>query len=104
MDKFTPGPWKLIVSKPTKKDPQGCTMIATPHGYMAIDCYRSGQSHDEDAANARLITAAPDLLGALRNLVADVTYLIDDGTLPLSANEHPSINTARAAITKATGA
>ena len=49
---------------------------------------------DEEAeANARLITAAPDLLEALRSLL---------DALP-SATTHPAIRSARAAIAKATG-
>ncbi len=53
-----------------------------------------GMGHAADA-NARLIAAAPDLLAALRELLAD-PYLSD----PINTDRMAQ---ARAAITKATG-
>ena len=51
-------------------------------------------------ANARLIAAAPDLLEALRCVVND--WVAPDG-LPFEDGEMPALDSARAAIAKATG-
>lgn len=51
----------------------------------------------EAAANARLIAAAPDLLEALRGLLAAVQHSVCE-------NSGPAQDAASAAIAKATGA
>lgn len=55
-----------------------------------------GWSVAEDEANARLIAAAPDLLAALRNVIA--SYRANDPDSMANA-----VNDAEAAIAKATG-
>lgn len=54
---------------------------------------------DKDYANAALIAAAPDLLAALKSLLAIPEY---DGTQQTSANRRGAKHEARAAIRKAT--
>jgi len=56
---------------------------------------------EEDRANARLFSAAPDLLQALMIVTSDLAYAIDlDGDNP---NDDPRIKKARSAIQKALG-
>ncbi|MFD0669737.1 hypothetical protein ACT80S_18605 [Ramlibacter sp. MAHUQ-53] len=102
--KFTRGPWEigLVVNEETPS-----THILSQHDHYDDDdkpvlnggcdvalCFGSDQ-----AANARLIAAAPELLSALANLLADATALgIEDS--PYSG----AVAEARAAIAKATGA
>ena len=81
----TPGPWELRQS--------------TRHGYWFIDYEQGGEGHtltklDCDEANARLISAAPDLLAALRDLLAATEETYD------SRHERQA---ALDAINKATG-
>lgn len=45
-------------------------LVTTPHARMSIDCTDSGATYQEDCANARLVAAAPDLLDALKALLA----------------------------------
>lgn len=64
MSKHTPGPWNTQYKTPTLEDcPEFFIMCAG--GYIAtVDSCR-----DENAQNARLIAAAPDLLEALERLL-----------------------------------
>lgn len=55
---------------------------------------------DETAANARLIAAAPDLLAALQELIADIRY--SQHEIPSGAIGQRNIRNAEAAIQKAT--
>ena len=58
-NKHTPGPWKICPNtKPDRPD------IVADCGLICSLEY--GQREQEGEANARLIAAAPDLLGALR--------------------------------------
>lgn len=85
----TPGPWTT--------DGAACTGdldVISPAGRITlIDCEFSDESEDVLTANARLISAAPELLAAIEGLL---------NALP-SATTHPAIKAARAAIAKATG-
>lgn len=93
MSAHTPAPWELRYSV---------------GGYWFIDHEQGGENYTLTAleckeANARLITAAPDLLAAARCALADL-----EGMLPEfdPEHEHPAWETLaelRAAITKATG-
>jgi len=87
--KHTPGPW-VIVEDPCmdtiRQDDEAAYLICEfPYG--AFDTAT-------DAANARLIAAAPDLLGLLQELI-DI-----EGPQPGTAEW---ANKVRAAIAKATG-
>ena len=86
--KHTLGPWELR------------------HGYYIFACGREiatvwkGESvtdETQDMANARLIASAPDLLEALKELVADLKPYMGQGRMD------DKIRNAIAAIAKATG-
>jgi hypothetical protein len=93
-DKHTPGPWSVIT-------PPSFT-LDTRHVHSAAGetvATVTGCGVFADVANARLIAAAPDMLAALRDLVAQVAaYESIHG-----ANTSPICpDAARAAIAKAT--
>lgn len=88
--KHTPGPWRpngntIELANGMALRVATCTPIGT--GYAS-------KGREESRANARLIAAAPDMLDALRGLLAD-PYLAD----PINADRMAK---ARAAIAKAT--
>ena len=78
--KHTPGPWVI-----GKRD-HDVVMVDTASGTAICDVY--GES-DDRPANARLIAAAPDLLAALKGVIA----VADRNTVEFDA--------ARAALAKA---
>jgi hypothetical protein len=88
--KHTPGPWMLNLGNLCEIDTKS---HAIAHIYGTASC----ETHvaRECRANARLISAAPELLAALVELCAD-RYLSD----PINADRMAN---ARAAIAKATG-
>ena len=91
---YTPGPWKVGQDK-TAIEASGAIIARTfnwANQYTPID---------EGHANAKLIAAAPSLLAALRQLVADA----DDNvkSLEVWCAAHPHLEAARAAIAEATG-
>jgi hypothetical protein len=98
MSAHTPGPWQAIIpSKRQKTDVTAMVATTAGPGSMAIDCTKSGTTRDEDAANARLIAAAPELLAALKDCFAYCERDMDgdeDSTL---------LKMASAAIAKAEG-
>ncbi len=85
----TPGPWKVSGKNPP--------MIYARAGLdIVAQCDSAGEmTRDQEAANARLIAAAPDLLAALLALLSD-KYLAD----PINADRMAG---AKAAIAKAAG-
>lgn len=100
MAEHTPGPWSL---GPTAGIGQrGQLYIVDADGVRVADCEaekiserRFARSMAEDAANARLIAAAPDLLAVLE----DIAY----GCGHERCHAYPWIRAARAAVKKATG-
>ena len=80
--KHTPGPWEIFSNLEVSS---GGKIICEMRGFK-----------DEDDANGRLITAAPDLLEALENLADYVDERAGD-------NECRPLENARAAIVKAKG-
>jgi hypothetical protein len=62
-----------------------------------------GWSAAEDIANAHLISAAPELLAALREAVRVLDYAADTLEAPAASHFRETISDARAAIAKATG-
>lgn len=63
MSKHTPGPWKV------NTQPEGTVVwLNGSAGYELRD--PTGFGHNANPADARLIAAAPDLLRALKDLVA----------------------------------
>ena len=89
----TPGPWEVA------QYADDVTMIEnrapTGYGYSLTQVARILPVSESAEANARLIAAAPDLLAALQELLAD-KYLSDPINRDRMAN-------ARAAIARATG-
>jgi len=86
----TPGPW--ITRGPRRVD-QGDDYAIVAGGEIIAEAFgRTSQNNfPPSAANARLIAAAPDLLAALKEVVA------------LSDRKHDAWDAARAAIAKAEG-
>jgi L-alanine-DL-glutamate epimerase-like enolase superfamily enzyme len=100
----TPGPW--IGAGPSFGDqfPRYTTEITTEDerygdGHIQI-CELPFHHHDEEnEANARLIAAAPDLLGALQNMLAQYNTVHGTGDMEMQS----AIDFAHKAIAKATG-
>lgn len=82
MSKHTPGPWRATLKTVTAPETED---------RLALEVRIHGGNVDDNRANARLIAAAPELLEALVELLAEV-----EGC---GASEKK----ARAAIAKATG-
>ena len=92
MNKHTPRPWNATKFNPVTGDIDDCYLYVEP-GIAVIE--RKVKGRDQyDAANARLIAAAPDLLEAL-------SEIINDGGKFVMTNE--THRKARAAIAKARG-
>jgi hypothetical protein len=88
MSEHTPGPWRVEKFNDTK----------------SWSIYANGGTHSlasiRDAANARLIAAAPDMLEALTNALGWMERYAGD-TNDLSGELWRHISSARAAIAKA---
>lgn len=97
MSSHTPGPWNAVKSQPRiywiDAHEQPCA-----YGHIAT-VFEGGKDPDENAANARLIAAAPDLLAALEALVDDTEHRDHD----CGDEEWCPVHKARAAIAKARG-
>lgn len=100
--KHTPGPWEL--SEAEYKEGFGTyrrvEQVEQFGDVVASVCIRHTANHTLNAcgdANARLIAAAPELLGALEAMSAE----FDSGDV--NDGEWAAIQKARAAIAKATG-
>ena len=93
--KHTPGPWSVKKHFSEWLIGDGNYLIATTAGSPA---HLGRASAERDAANARLIAAAPDLLKALEDCVA-----VMDRELAGLKVIQPEFSAARAAIAKATG-
>lgn len=93
--KHTPAPWFEVKHFSEWLISDGSRLVATTAGSPA----HLGLAHAKrDAANARLIAAAPDLLEALEDCVA-----VMDRELAGLKVIQPEFSAARAAIAKATG-
>ena len=93
MSKHTPGPWEVEQDGPWTlvrgRDPE----LPSDDIPGPLVCTPADNGYTQ--ANAHLIAAAPDLLAALKEIVAGISV----GTDP----DHPWIKEARAAIAKAEG-
>lgn len=102
MSEYTKGPWRHY----TKPQPNGCPIVGTGYGLMVAQIAHSvnePDQHDIAVANAKLITAAPDLFEALQDALSDLEFLKN---APGSSQAKPvdgTIKAARAALTKAGG-
>lgn len=107
MTNFTPGPWEFS----TTPQPNGCPIIGANGLMVAMLAHSINQLEQKETAlaNARLIAAAPDLLGSLLGLI-DAFSL---GPLGCAAKYGPdadlaeieryAFESALSAIAKATG-
>ncbi len=101
---YTPGPWgydettlsicRLIV---TVEDVQTFQVSPDANHSHAVAYIPCDVQRVEQEANARLITAAPELLAALKSMVQD------DDRLYYGRQPNPDTHGARAAIAKAEG-
>lgn len=96
--KFSKGPWRLF---PPSVDPDKQWHVTDAGDTMVIRCFGFNCDPNDKACehNARLVSAAPELLEALHNLLADTQHSkhkCDDPDCPVEA--------ARAVIAKAIGA
>lgn len=105
----TPGPWVVDLDREFFQDGDQVSVEAmTVDGMVAREVCslfldtgedKDGEDYAEDAANARLIAAAPDLLTALR----DLCDAIPDATVEADPPLGCWVEMAREAISKAEG-
>lgn len=87
---YTPGPWKWFETE------DGQARVNPVDGGLVIaECRTRNPFDPEQQANARLISAAPDLLKALKMVMRSFH--------PQTHHDVDDYNAARAAIAKATG-
>ena len=91
---YTPGPWVVDYSHPDWVE--GTTIWAND----VVIAHAVADQHHQTEANARLISAAPELLAALQDMVGAYQRHFD--VMPVAWQTYDDI--ARAAIAKATGA
>ena len=87
---YTPGPWVVDYSHPDWVE--GTTIWAND----VVIAHAVADQHHQTEANARLISAAPDLLAALR--------IAEDALDMYSGGQSSDLAAIRAAIDKAMGA
>lgn len=111
----TPGPWRVGVDGKTPSDCDPMEVAYLPHrDYDAVEVFAPLRANvdpytcalAEFNANARLISAAPELLEALSGLLAKVDQMdrppsLGGGVLPV--DKALATGAARAAIDKAEG-
>lgn len=108
-EKHTPGPWSAedkIDDRGGWHDPRQRILITGPKGVLVANYtteFMEYPDDDENAANARLIVAAPDMLEALKDCVAVIEAMIAiHGPDPAGASVI-AMNKGDSAIAKATG-
>ena len=97
----TPGPWKIL----GQNDP---TQVRSVEGKFIADCGfgpAASPRMSEAKANARLVAAAPELLGALHVSLTILGNLIEQvrGTVPIDQATEAVIAKAKATLAKAKG-
>ena len=109
--KHTPGPWlvKPLLTPENDDDPMGVYKVQPAFDELTKLYFEMDPEEDMDfdekvhgvnEANARLIAAAPELLGALEQ----IAFCVGDGSLPLrKADAYAMVEIARAAIAKTRG-
>lgn len=78
----TPGPWRF--------DPKRGAIATSAGDPVAVVCFHGADSMAQENANGHLIAAAPDLLAALGDLLADA--------IAEEMDRYPSVLRARAAL------
>ena len=99
--KHTPGPWKVLTNMGGRRVAV-CTENAAPTqaGICEMDSRSINVDYDGQLANARLIAAAPELLGALTGVLP---VFFNDSMRTLAKVYAKEIEAAEAAIAKADG-
>jgi hypothetical protein len=96
-DNHTPGPWKAVKDEKSN----GYIDVHDAMGREVCVCYGGSGLKSEPWPEAILIAAAPELLGALEGLLADITEYQTINHLD-GENNHSQVR-ARAAIARARG-
>lgn len=99
----TPGPWRGNLS-PNTKHPTCVGMVVNADNERIIEVNADSRvTEDTVEANARLISAAPELLEALEKCCKDIEFWNDvlaDEWLNFDGQLNHALNQARAAIAK----
>jgi len=101
--KHTPGPWTVQELERNRNGYQGWHTYCVRHAsnvHLATIGHVDRYGCERNAANARLIAAAPDLLAALAKLLALAEA---EGIGSEWEASEAAVGTARAAVAKATG-
>lgn len=93
----TPGPWKLLHHTAPQHD--GDRAVYGPNNKLICDMNGGPNDNSETLANARLIAAAPDMLGILRR----AAIRLEGGTIAEIKFNHSLSNAIREVIAKAEG-
>jgi hypothetical protein len=112
MSKHTPGPWivrtfKTMVGICHKVGPE--EIVKNPQGGICLyddHTTLNPQAHEEIAANARLIAAAPELLEAIERCIMHMniySYVAHPNGVDGARDFNVSLGLAKAAIAKAEG-
>lgn len=92
MTQHTPGPWRIADTNFRPK-------VFAADGRLVADCANIlRRTQDEMEANARLITAAPDMLLALEGMIQSFHE-----SVVANPNDFPALRAAVEAINKAKG-
>lgn len=75
--KHTPGPWLVNIDKHYCNGKPGIIWTAKGPGHGAICNMSPIYPHDFNLANARLIAAAPDLLGVCKSVRLELDLLLE---------------------------
>ena len=110
-EKFTPGPWHILVPKP-RYGKRACHSIVDGDGeYVAKPVAvsklrgRTACKIEERKANERLIAAAPEMYDALKDCIEAMSCAVDCTLLPEYLNNmlKESLEKATQAVKKARG-
>lgn len=105
-EKHTPGPWVIDESRHGKRGPVHTLMVVAEKGGMpGLIVNQGALVEPQDWANARLISASPDMLEALKAILyADETFGDHSiGAADWAAMQMKALELARSAIAKAEG-
>lgn len=97
----TKGDWRPMLCGPDCGDISNTWWIQGPsddEGHQEIAIVSKNRPPEEQEANARVMALSPKLLKALKQMVHEVEYLIEDGTLPEEVHRHKSMVEARKVI------
>jgi len=97
MGKHTPSPWEV-----GQLDHAGQRIVRGKHIEICTCWHHSVRSIEQEMeANARLIAAAPDILGELKRMVEHFEVFASDHSMEASTETWSALHCAKAAISKA---